>query len=175
MTDPSIHQPSLWRCSVSESDTDPMSSATNPPIYLSRFILQVKTESQPNVSGAGLITESERRLQGRKIRAAEVLKRFEGMKQEFNEWKISAESQLLPMDVINDRLRSLTELSQVLAREAIMLGVELTLCGQISDYKNVIVEIKEKIKERIKIQSNLTSSPTYLSKTRELRVEYFLH
>ena len=37
--------------------------------------------------------------------------------------------------------------------------------------KNVIVEIKEKIKERIKIQSNLTSSPTNLSKTRELRGE----
>ena len=68
-------------------------------------------------------------------------------------------------------MHSLTELSQVLAREAIMLGVELTLCGQISDYKNVIVEIKEKIKERIKIQSNLTSSPAYLSKTRELRIE----
>ena len=39
------------------------------------------------------------------------------------------------MDVINDRVGSLTELSQVLAREAIMLGEELTLCGQISDYK----------------------------------------
>ena len=37
--------------------------------------------------------------------------------------------------------------------------------------KNVIVEIKEKIKERIKIKSNLTSSPTHLSKTRELRGE----
>ena len=119
---------------MSESDTDPMSSATNPPIYLSRFILQVKTESQPNVSGAGLITESERRLQARKSRGAEVLKSFVGMKQEFNEWKISAESQLIPMDVINDRMRSLTELSQVLAREAIISGVELTLCGRISNY-----------------------------------------
>ena len=70
---------------MSESETDPMISATNPRIYLSRFIPQGRTESQPNVSGAGLTTESERRLQVRKIRAAEVLKRFEGMKAELNE------------------------------------------------------------------------------------------
>ena len=126
MTDPSLHRPSLQRSSVSESETDPMVSATNPRIYLSRFIPQGRTESQPNVSGAGLTTESERRLQVRKIRAAEVLKRFEG--------KISAEAQLIPMDVINDRACSLTELSQVLAREAIISGVELTLCGRISNY-----------------------------------------
>ena len=46
-----------------------------------------------NVIGLGFITESERRLQARKIRAAKVLKRFEGMKEEFIEWKISAEFQ----------------------------------------------------------------------------------
>ena len=152
---------------MSESDTDRMASATNPGIYLTRFIPQGQTESRPNVSGAGLITESERRLQARKIRAAEVLKRFEGMKQEFNEWKISAEAQLIPMDVINDRACSLTELSQVLAREDIMSGVELTVCRRISDYRNVIAEIKMKIKERIKLQSNLTSSPEYVSRQTE--------
>ena len=91
------------------------------------------------------------------------------MKEEFNEWKISAESQLIPMNVINDRACLLTELSQELAREAIMSGVELTLCGRISDYKNVIFEIKEKVRERIKILSNLTSSPTNLSRNRGLQ------
>ena len=148
MTDPNLHRPSLRKHSVSEIDTNPMASATNTRIHPTRFIPQGQTESQPNVFRAGLITESERRLQARKIRAAEDLKRFEGMKQEFNEWKISAEAQLIPLDVINHRACSLTELFQVLAREAIMLGVELILCGRISDYRNVIAEIK---KERIKI------------------------
>ena len=56
------------------------------------------------------------------------------MKQEFHEWKISSESQLIPMNVNNDRACSLTDLSQLLAREAVMLGVELTVYGWISEY-----------------------------------------
>ena len=52
-----------------------------------------------------------------------------------------------------------------------MSGVELTVCRRISDYRNVIAEIKMKIKERIKLQSNLTSSTKNLSKTRELSGE----
>ena len=52
--------------------------------------------------------------------------------------------------MINDRVYLLTKLSQDLAKEAKMSGVELTLCGRISDYKNVILEIKEKVMERIK-------------------------
>ena len=55
----------------------------------------------------------------------------------------SAESQLISMDVITDRAYLLTKLSQDLAKEAIMAGVELTVCGKISDYKNVILQIKE--------------------------------
>ena len=43
MTDLSLHRPSLWRSSVSESDTKPR-------IYLNRFIPRGQTESQPNVS-----------------------------------------------------------------------------------------------------------------------------
>ena len=73
--------------------------------------------------------------------------------------------------MINDRVYLLTKLSQDLAKEAKMSGVELTLCGRISDYKNVIIEIKEKGMERIKTRSNLTSSPTNLSRNRVLRDE----
>ena len=64
------------------------------------------------------------------------------------------------MDVINNRACLLTKLSQDLAKEAVMSGVELTLCGKISDYKNEILQIKEKVMERIKTQSNLISFPT---------------
>ena len=38
MTDPSLHRPSLRRRSASESDTDLMTSASNPRIYPNRFI-----------------------------------------------------------------------------------------------------------------------------------------
>ena len=79
MTDPSLHRPSLQRRSVSESHTDLMISTANPRVYLNRFI----PESHPNVSDLGFITRNFRQLQARKSslesRAAEVLKRFEGM------------------------------------------------------------------------------------------------
>ena len=65
-------------------------------------------------------------------RAAGVLKRFESMKLEINEWKTSAESQFIFMDAINDPGYVLTKLSRDLAKEAIMTGVELSLCGRIS-------------------------------------------
>ena len=87
---------------MSESDTDPMASAANPRIYLNRFIPLGQTESQPNVSGMGFITEGYRQLQARKSsfesRAAGVLKRFEEMKIEINEWKTSAESHFISME-----------------------------------------------------------------------------
>ena len=62
MTDPNLHRPSLQRRSVSESDTDPMASATNPGIYPNRFIPTGRTESQPHVSGLRFITEGDRQL-----------------------------------------------------------------------------------------------------------------
>ena len=55
MTD--LHRPSLWRCSVSENDTDPMVSATNPRIYRNKIIPVGRTESQPNVSGLGFMND----------------------------------------------------------------------------------------------------------------------
>ena len=50
-----LHRPSLWRCSVSENDTDPMVSATNPRIYLSKL--------NPNLTSLDwglLLTETNR-------------------------------------------------------------------------------------------------------------------
>ena len=76
------------------------------------------------------------------------------------------------MDAINNKAYLLTKLSQDLAKEAIyMAGVELTLCGRISDYKNVITLIIEKILKKIKTRGNLTSSPTNLSGNRVTRGE----
>ena len=73
--------------------------------------------------------------------------------------------------MINDHAYILTKLSQDLAKEAILTGVEISLCARISDYKNDIAQIKEKMLKKIKSQSNMTSSPTSLSENRVIRVE----
>ena len=74
------------------------------------------------------------------------MERFEEMKMEINEWKTSTESQFMSLDAINDQASSLAELSQDLAKEAIMAVVDLTLCGEISNYKNMLTQIKENIR-----------------------------
>ena len=75
------------------------------------------------------------------------------------------------MDGINDQAYELTKLSQDLAKEAIMTGVELSLCGRISDYKTKVALIKDKRLKKIKTRSNLISSPTNLSGNRVIRGE----
>ena len=71
-----------------ESYTDPKASATNPRIYPNRFIPTGQTESQPNISGLGCITNREKLMKTRRsslvTRAADVLRRFKGMKLEIN-------------------------------------------------------------------------------------------
>ena len=53
------------------------------------------------------------------------------------------------MEAINDRAFMLTKLSQELAKEAIMTGVEISLCGRISDYKTEIALIRERMLKKI--------------------------
>ena len=80
---------------------------TTPRNDLRRLIPTGQTESQPYVSGLRSFTGSERQPLTRRIswgsRAADVLRRVEGMKVEINEWKISTESQLISMDMICER------------------------------------------------------------------------
>ena len=71
------------------------------------------------------------------------------MKLEINEWKTSAESQFISMEAINDCTFILTKLSQDLAMEAIMTGVDLSLCGRISDYNMEIALIRERMLKKI--------------------------
>ena len=56
------------------------------------------------------------------------------------------ESQIMSLDAINNQANSLARLSQDLAKDAIMAGVNLTLCGEISNYKNMLTQIKENIR-----------------------------
>ena len=66
---------------------------------------------------------------------------------EINEWKISAESQLISMDVKCECAKILTRLSQELIKEAIITGVDLSLCGRISDCK---IDIAQSMQRMIK-------------------------
>ena len=52
-----------------------------------------------------------------------------------------------------------------------MAGVDLTLCGEISNYKNIVIQIKENALKRINVQGNLMSSPSNLNVNRVLQNE----
>ena len=73
--------------------------------------------------------------------------------------------------MINDHAHVLTKLSQDLAKEAIMTGVDLSLCGRISNYKTDIARIQKKMLKKSESRSNLTSSPTSLRRNRMIRDE----
>ena len=60
-------------------------------------------------------------------RAADVLRRFEEMKMGINEWMVSGESQLISMDVMNERAKILSKLSQKLGDEAMDSGIDISL------------------------------------------------
>ena len=87
---------------------------------------------------------------------------------EINEWKISAESQLISMDVTCERAKILTRLSQELAGEAITTGKDLSLCRRIADYEFDIAMIKLRM---IKKTEN-RSYPRSLSNDRSGIIEY---
>ena len=99
-----------------ENYTDPMASATSSRIYPNKLIPTGQTESQPDVSGLGFVTDRDKQIRTRRsslgTRAAGVVRRFEAMKLEISEWKTSDESQFISINAINDRAPILTKLSQ---------------------------------------------------------------
>ena len=85
MTDSGIYWSTLRRCSVSESDNDPLNSTINPGSNPSQFIPPDRAESNPIVSGSGFIDESPyngsgTQLQAQRnwseVRVAGVMERF---------------------------------------------------------------------------------------------------
>ena len=71
------------------------------------------------------------------------------MKTDISEWKTSDNFQFASINPIIDRACIFTGILQDLARKAIMTGVEISLCGRISDYKTDIAQIKEKMIKKI--------------------------
>ena len=83
------------------------------------------------------------------------------MKLEINEWKISAESQLISMKVMNERAEILSRMSLKLADEAMDSGMDITLCKLIADYEISITVIREQIAKRFEYQNNLFLPNSY--------------
>ena len=141
-SEPSTHcinklRPSLWRRSVSESDTDPMASDTNPLFCLNKVIPVGQTVSQPNVFSLGFMNNEDNQMSAQRsnleTRAAEDLRRFEIMKTDISEWKTSEEHHFASINSIIDRAHTLTRISKDLARDAIIIGVDISVCGRIAD------------------------------------------
>ena len=82
---------------------------------------------------------------------------------EINEWEILTKSHVISPEVINEQVRYLSKISQDLAKEAIVARGDLTLCGEISYYKNIVNQIKQKALKGINPPSNLVSSPSNLN------------
>ena len=81
---------------------------TTPPRgNLRRFIPTGRLVSQPNIFGLETYTIGSRHSQLRRLSlgsgATDIIRRFEEMKLEINEWRISAESQLISMKLMNER------------------------------------------------------------------------
>ena len=128
---------------------DPMitTSLRNDP---KRFIPTGRSESQPNIFGLGPCTIGSRHSQLRRLSlgsgAADVLRRFEEMKMEINEFRISTESQLISL---NERAKILSGLSQKLADEAMDSGIDISLCRHIADYEISIAIIKQRVTKKL--------------------------
>ena len=83
------------------------------------------------------------------------------MKLEINEWRISAKSQLVSMNVLNERAKIRSRLSQKLADEAMDSGIDISLCRQIADYEISIAIIKLRITKKLEYQSNPSHPNSY--------------
>ena len=75
MTENTSYRASLWRRSVSETDTDPLSSTINPK-GINNYVPTDRAESNPNLSISGFIDESPFASPGKGLQSWRELKRF---------------------------------------------------------------------------------------------------
>ena len=95
---------------------------------------------------------------GSKVRVAGVMERFERLKMEINEWEILLISQVIPPVGINRQFDSLSRVIQDLAREALLARVDFLICGEISNYKNIINQMRQNALIGIDLQISLAPS-----------------
>ena len=74
---------------------------------------------------------------------------------EINNWEILLNSQIINPVGINRQFDSLTTVIQDLAREALLARVDIPKCGEISNYKNIIMRIRWNMVKGIDLQIDL--------------------
>ena len=107
-----------------------------------------RAESNPNVSVSGFIDESPNTGPGTwlqsqwnrsEVRIAGGIERFEGLEMEINEWETLLNCQTISPAEINQRFDSFDKVIQDLGRQALLERVDIPMCGEISNCKNIIV------------------------------------
>ena len=132
---------------MSESDNNLMNSATGCQINPRLLVSPGRTDSYPSISGLRPTEESTYNRTGARsqsqsllseIRIANVLDRFQSLKMEIDNWEYELRTQCISFDEINEQFDSLFKGMHVLAKEAILANVDLSVCGQISDCKTTV-------------------------------------
>ena len=134
---------------MSESDNDLINSATGCQTYPSLLVSPGWTDSYRSISGlrpteestynrAGARSQSQNLLS--EIRIANVLDGFQSLK--IDNWEYDLRTQCISSDEINEQFDSLFKSMNVLAKEAILANVDLSVCGQISDCKTTVQQLK---------------------------------
>ena len=76
------------------------------------------------------------------------MERFGRLKTEINEWEMLLNSQVISPDIINRQFNSLSRVIQ-----------DLAMCGEISNYKAIIYQIRQNAMKGIDLQNDLAPSP----------------
>ena len=122
---------------MSESDNDLINSATGCQTYPSLLVSPGWTDSYRSISGlrpteestynrAGARSQSQNLLS--EIRIANVFDRFQSLKMEIDNWEYDLRTQCISSDEINEQFDSLFKSMNVLAKEAILANVDLSVC-----------------------------------------------
>ena len=151
MSDSTQPRSAYRRRSVSESDNDLIDRATGYQAYPSLLVSSGRTDSYPSIAGLRLTKEpidirTGARAQSQnllsEIRAANVFDRFQSLRTKIDYWEYKLKTQCFSFDEINEQFNSLIKNVNVLAKEAILANVDLTVCGQISECRIAVQRLK---------------------------------
>ena len=147
MSDSTQPRSAYRRRSVSESDNVLIDSSAGYQAYPSLLVSSGRTDSYPSIPGprptmeptyirTGARSQSQNLLS--EIRTANVLDRFQSLKMEIDYWEYELKTQCFSFDEINEKFNSLVKNVNILAKEAILANVDLTVCGQISECRTAV-------------------------------------
>ena len=144
MSDSTQPRSAYRRRSVSESDNDLIDRATGYQAYPSLLVSSGRTDSYPSIAGLRPTKEPTDIRTGARAQSwnANVFDRFQSLRTEIDYWEYELKTQCFSFDEINEQFNSLIKHVNVLAKEAILANVDLTVCGQISECRIAVQRLK---------------------------------